>query len=320
MMNILKKFLYQLEPLEFDLESQFREKKIGIFKRVFILSRKTLLLLYKNYQRIILKPSIRKFFANLEKGIFFSLRNFNQNSMESFNLKKDGLIEIDSIFSSNELDFTVKELSADLDLNPIYTSHGKFKLNKIPEGVHTGYIDTNILVKTKYILKAAHNPKLLKILDGYFKCKYKLDWIWSWWSFPTEKAIGPQNFHRDYESMNFIKVFTYLTDVEDNGGPHEFVIGSHLTNKYYKRERFKDEDIAASFGDKNIKKIIGKKGKTFLANTYGIHKGHHPIKSNRLVLVFLYSVVPSNRSPKLPVVNSSEVKISKNYINNLFIR
>ena len=28
------------------------------------------------------------------------------------------------------------------------------------------------------------------------------------------KNYGPQNYHRDYENFNFVKVFIYLTDVK----------------------------------------------------------------------------------------------------------
>ena len=72
--------------------------------------------------------------------------------------------------------------------------------------------------------------------------------------------------------------------------------------------------------------MIGNKGTTFLANTYAIHKGLLPKKNKRLVLVYLFSVIPSLRSPKIPPINfknldeKSQSMVEKNkYINNQFI-
>lgn len=320
-MNILKKFFYQLEPLEFDLQKQFHERNYGNLQKLKILFFKNIKYIYKIYQRLILSPGLRKYFAKFEKLFFFDLKKKEKESFFSDKIKNDGFAEINGVFSEEELDYTIKDLSQNQYLSSIYTNHSDFKLDNVPDNVHTGYIHTEKLVKSKYILKAANNPELLKILDNYFKCKYQLDWIWSWWSFPTKDPIGPQNFHRDYESMNFVKVFTYLTDVDNNSGPHEFIEGSHKLNAFYKRERFSDENIINHFGKQKIKKIKGKKGKSFIANTFGIHKGYHPINYRRLVLVFLYTVVPSNRSPKVPILSKDDVnfEIKNKYLNRLFI-
>ena len=51
-----------------------------------------------------------------------------------------------------------------------------------------------------------------------------------------KKLYKPQKFHRDYESFNFIKLFVYLTDVDKDFGPHQYIIGSHKENKFLKRK------------------------------------------------------------------------------------
>jgi hypothetical protein len=188
-----------------------------------------------------------------------------------------------------------------------------------------GYIPTEKIFNNDFILEAANNKNLVNLLNNYFNCKYSLDWVWAWWSFQShEQDHGPQNFHRDYESLNFVKVFVYLTDVNsDEDGPHEFVLGSSYTDDYFKRERFNKTDINNKFKN-NIKKIIGISGTTFIADTYGIHRGVKPISNDRLVLVFLYSAFPSNRSPKIPPFYISNMKnkslfLNNKYLNRLFI-
>ena len=322
-MRKILNFLYDGEPLELDLRKQIVSKNYSFFYIIKIFLIKLLRILYKQYQRTFLKPSTREYLKNLEKIFYLNKKKLNSENYkkESEILKKEGFLEIGKIFNDEELKVTINELSKNLYLEPIYTDHKGFYLNSPPHNVVTGYIDTETLLKSSYIFKAANNEKILNILDAYFGCKFKLDWIWGWWSFPNGKKIGPQMFHRDYESMNFIKVFTYLTDVDEGNGPHEIICGSHKINKLYKRERFSDEKVDKYFSNNCKKTILGKKGKTFMADTFALHRGLQPQKSRRLVLVFLYSVVPSNRSPKIPFFESEKIgnDFKKRYVSSLFV-
>jgi len=328
-MNIFKKFLYEGEPLEFNLKEQILKKKIN-FLKIYIFFIKLFRVIYKSYQRFFLKPSTRLIFQKFEK--FFLLKKYYKNTdnilitKQSRVLNNTGYLEIDSIFSKDELRETIDYLSEDHLLEPIYSDHKKFYLSNPPKGVKTGYLSSEVIIKSKHILKAINNPNFLSLLKDYFNCSFKLDWVWSWWSFPAEDLAGPQQFHRDYESMNFIKVFVYLTDVDQHNGPHSYIRGSHKIDRLYERKRFSDEIINKNFNDDEKLSILGKKGSTFIVNTFGIHKGMAPIKNNRLVLVYLFSVIPSNRSPKIPPVNFSDIEakqkdmyLKNKEIFNLFI-
>ncbi len=323
-MNFLKKILYSAEPLEFSLEQQIYARNHIKLIKFYVFFVKLFRLTYKSYQRVFLMPRIRILFQKLEKIFFYRKYKFtisNDLKKKTQDLKTNGYIEIDNIFNEIELKETIDYLSADHLLEPIYTNHEKFNLNNPPLDAKTGYIDTTTLIKSKHILKAANNQNLLNILKSYFGCSFKLDWIWAWWSFPSKELAGPQMFHRDYESMNFLKVFVYLSDVNELSGPHEYIIGSHRVNRLYKRERFSDKKIYDNFTKDRILTINGKKGKTFIANTFGIHRGLQPKNERRLVLVYLFSVVPSNRSPKLPVLRKNELNfdLKEKNINSLFV-
>ena len=324
-MNFLKKILYSEEPLEFNIRQQIYKKNHIKIIKIYVFFIKLFRLTYKSYQRFFLRPKTRHLFQRLEK-IFFIRKYKIYKSIDLEKKKKElnnnGYLEINSIFTDFELKETFKYLSTDHLLEPIYTNHKKFNLKQPPSGVKTGYIDTHLLVKSKYILKAANNPNLLNILKSYFGCSFKLDWVWAWWSFPSNELAGPQLFHRDYESMNFLKVFVYLSDVDEFNGPHEYIIGSHKIDKLYKRERFSDQLINENFQKDKIFTIKGKRGKTFIANTFGIHRGLQPKNKKRLVLVYLFSVVPSNRSPKLPVLTRNELEfdLKEKNINSLFVK
>ena len=85
--------------------------------------------------------------------------------------------------------------------------------------------------------------------------------------------------------------------------------------KGYLRERFKDNEIKLKYKNK-IETIYGKSGTNFLANTFSIHRGKFPKSKKRLVLVYLFSIIPSNRCPKLPFMNVENLK-DKNLIKRL---
>ena len=144
-----------------------------------------------------------------------------------------------NIFDENLLKKITIHLSNENNiLTPVYTNHKDFTLQKRDFGVNTGYIGTDKIVQSEEIFKLVNNEKLLNILSGIFKAKFKLDWIWSWWSFPSNEKIGPQLFHRDYESFNFVKLFVYLTDVGKENGPHEYIIRSNIKDKFFERKAF----------------------------------------------------------------------------------
>ena len=320
-MNVFKKILYNIEPLEFNLKEQVNKSKYKFFTILYIFCIKLFRIIYKTYQRIFLKPSTRLILQNIEKA-FLPKKNYKnaENLLQidkAQELHSAGYVGIESIFTENELDETVTFLSKDHLLEPIYSEHKNFYLKSPPKGVKTGYLPTQTLIDSKYILKAVNNTDLLDLLKNYFGCSFKLDWIWGWWSFPSEDLAGPQQCHRDYESMNFVKVFVYLTDVDQENGPHEYIKGSHKINKLYDRKRFSNETIKENFIQDKRLSILGKKGTTFIANTFGIHKGLNPQKNKRLVLVYLFSVIPSNRSPKIPPLCFSEIKNDQNkYLEN----
>ena len=324
---MFKKILYNTEPLEVDLKSQInslsKDKKKTIY---LIFLKKILKYLYFKFQRLFLKPNLRHMLAKIERFIY---RNSNHTEIKNEyadELKKNSTVSIENLFNSSEQKQIIDHLSKEQKLTSIYTNHDDFSLSKPPHNVSTGYIKTENVLNCPNIILGANNEKLISIINSYFNCKFKLDWIWAWWSFPSKTKIGPQSFHRDYESFNFVKVFVYLTDVDKENGPHFIIKGSDRFQKFYERKRFSDDQINFAFDKDSIKEIVGNKGTTFLANTYAIHKGLLPVNQKRLVLVYLFSVIPSLRSPKIPPLNLNQLDeksqkiVKKNkYINSQFI-
>ena len=64
-------------------------------------------------------------------------------------------------------------------------------------------------------------------------------------------------FHRDIDNFNFIKVFLYLNDVDENSGPNQYLMYSH--KKFMKKisqELLKMKELKK----KNIFTFTGKSG------------------------------------------------------------
>ena len=321
--KLVKKILYNGEFLELNLENQLIQRQYKLKYIILVLIKKIFRILYKKCQRLILKPKTRSYFANFEKFIFKDkiTSNFEDSFSKARKLHQDSFLEIEDLFNSEQLNKIKNYFSVNRLLTPVYTDHKPFYQNSPPEEASTGYIKTEEILACPEILVGANNDKLLNIIQNYFNAKFKLDWIWAWWSYPTKDLAGPQYFHRDYESMNFLKVFIYLTDVGEKNGPHEIIQGSHNMNLFYKRQRFKDEDIFSKIDIRKKKSFVGKAGTTFIANTYGIHRGLQPEEKERLVLVYLFSIIPSNRSPKLPYLNSKDLNfvIKNKYVYDQFV-
>ena len=165
-------------------------------------------------------------------------------------------------------------------------------INKIPEGVNSFVIEPDISKKyTKELLQNAIS-NIGNDLLGYFGCKPSLDNVNVLYSTPG-KAIGPQYFHRDWDSLKFIKLFIYLNDVTMNNGPHQFVLGSQMESIIVNRDRYSDSDIYGNYDKDKIKTMLGNAGSNFLEDTRGIHRGLELIGGERWLLSARFTLVPT---------------------------
>jgi hypothetical protein len=127
-----------------------------------------------------------------------------------------------------------------------------------------------------------------------------------------------QCFHRDPDDWRFFKLFVYLTDVDDHSGPHEFIAGSHRSSGRIFSKPYTEEEVERVYGQKRIIKIVGPKGTTFVADTWGVHRGQVPTTQPRLLLQVQYSILPIlkyNYRP-VPIPNA---ELFDRYTNRLLV-
>lgn len=239
-------------------------------------------------EKYLSSPIIRAYFLSLYKSIFFK-KTLSINSISCKNLQKYGFQELTKIERKDIYRVFAEVKNAKL-YDPWKEELGSFYQDNIPNCTHVAkVIDPAKISSAIDILK--NNHEVLNLANNYFRVKYILDSIDIWWSIPNNNdPEEAENFHRDKDSIQFLKWFVYLTDVNDENGPHEYAIQSHNSKYLVRSGRFEDVDVYNKF---KTKRFYGDAGTNFIENTYGLHRGFKPKNSRRLVLQFRFSIHPS---------------------------
>jgi hypothetical protein len=104
-------------------------------------------------------------------------------------------------------------------------------------------------------------------------------------------ALLARNFHMDFDGVQALRVHLYLTDVDDDHAPMQYVRASHRVGALRGREMHAaddalDEDaVIARFGAAAVTTVTGPAGTTFVTDPRGLHRGTAPVAGDRLFLV-----------------------------------
>ncbi|TAE30390.1 MAG: hypothetical protein EAZ92_04735 [Candidatus Kapaibacterium sp.] len=124
-----------------------------------------------------------------------------------------------------------------------------------------------------------------------------------WWSnadfHNVSKNTAAQLYHVDMDTIKWIKIFFYLTDVGPENGPHCYIAKSHRNapKAVYREGRIEDEEIAAHFPKEDIKEITGAAGTILAADTVGLHKGKPLTKGERLLFQLTFGITGFGYDP-----------------------
>ena len=230
-------------------------------------------------------PNIReKYKENFKREI-----KFIQNNLALSNLDKFGFHEPELMNSYDATNLKNKLAEKYLNISNLNESAVQSISN---EG---GRINKVIDTKESFIKKIFYDERILDIAKNYLRTK-KLT-IRGNILFSTKASEAShltlsknaQMFHTDNDYRRFLKIFVYLNDVNYDNGPHEYVIGTHKQKKSENTliRRFDDIEIKKNYPNQ-IKTFIGKQGKYFFADTFGLHKGCSVEKGYRFILVIEY--------------------------------
>ncbi len=127
--------------------------------------------------------------------------------------------------------------------------------------------------------------ELLQIASAYFGMLTHLRFYNVWHTFATQApARRSQLWHRDPEDHLILKVFVYLSDVDDGAGPFTYAPSTDLKGKIHqdpeyfreanrRAKRSEDEQMAAIVPPERWIKGVGEAGTIIFADRRGYHKG-----------------------------------------------
>lgn len=131
------------------------------------------------------------------------------------------------------------------------------------------------------------DESLLAVAQRYLGAAPVQDLVAMWWSAAVGRrasSAAAQLFHHDLDRLRFLKWFVFLTDVDEDTGPHVYARGSHRSKPRALRldGRHADAEVEAAYpGDCQV--IAGPRGTMFMADTIGMHKGLDLHRGHRLV-------------------------------------
>jgi hypothetical protein len=142
------------------------------------------------------------------------------------------------------------------------------------------------------------DPQILKIAAHYLKSRPVFQGINMWWSFANTtsqkyRGTAGQLYHTDLDDYQFIKFFFYLTDVDECGGPHAIMKGTHNNKKFrhqFKLGQFSDQEIFDEYGADRAIILYGSAGYGFIEDTQCFHKAYPPYNQDRLILQVLFGL------------------------------
>jgi hypothetical protein len=165
-----------------------------------------------------------------------------------------------------------------------------------PPSCIAAYAQSSDLLKSHIFSELCNDPLLLHLSARNLGVKVNAIDSTLWYSFPSSAPSedAAQLFHYDLDTLRWLKVFVYLTDVGPENGPHEYVPETHksgskprqLQNTEY--TRISDFQIDKYCAQKR-KEICGERGTVILGDTRCFHKGNNVNSNYRLIFSPIYA-------------------------------
>jgi Phytanoyl-CoA dioxygenase (PhyH) len=147
-------------------------------------------------------------------------------------------------------------------------------------------------------LRLGLERRLLDIANTYLGMWSKLEYVDVWYTPPIEDGDrrSSQRWHRDFNDRHLLKAFLYLTDVDPESGPFEYVPrsapGSELDHLWPWRplgQNYPPEDeLDAKIAGRSVS-FTAPKGTLIFCNTSGFHRGGFAVGKPRVLATVTYS-------------------------------
>ena len=244
-------------------------------------------------------------------------------------LKEDGLVVLENFAKKTQIEEMQAYLATKLCVDPQRPEKGKFSS---PELAHKSclhaYYTVEEFVGIPHLLSLANDSTILSVIENIFGAKPTISMLQIWWilyGFDAEEnshepyVKNPGEFHRDVDDWSEIKLYMYLTDVDEDSGPHAYIKTSH-TWLLSSRQSVIDINNPDFPSADNLIKLTGEAGLAWLENSYGLHRGIIPTNKHRLILAVTYTLFPLPSAPKIPLWSSPEQNQFDRYINRIYLK
>ena len=144
------------------------------------------------------------------------------------------------------------------------------------------------------------DEKILQIVNAYFGLAVKFDYYALDITTPVQpgmEAFRSQRWHRDPEDRKMCKVFVYLNDVDEGGGPFIYVPETQIGGRWGhffpqrppKGSYPPDGELEKFFSPDKLRVNTGKAGSIIFADTAGLHKGGYATTHERIMFTASYT-------------------------------
>lgn len=224
-------------------------------------------------------------------------------------IEKNGFFFYESALSKNFIKAILKDCnSEDISLNKNSLSGIRTK---------SQYYNTNIIALSKSFFNLCTSDFVLSLCNSFFKeSEFRLK---AHRYYETYSANSMQ-WHNDTKTSDkFLDIkglifIVYINDVFD--GEFQYINGSHINSKKFKKNDFTKEELKKEYGEKNIINFKGKRGSLIIYNTAGIHRAKPSLnKINHARKSLFFQVDLSNNSEPI-ILNPSFIDKSKEDVLN----
>ncbi|BAZ47927.1 hypothetical protein NIES4103_05320 [Nostoc sp. NIES-4103] len=284
------------------------------------------------FQMLILNPKYRKLIGSL----FSYLLPKTPSNKINFQIQKDvqileenGLLVLDNFVTSTQIEEMKSYLSTKLCIDRQRPGKETFLAPRFaPKSCIHAYYKLEDTVSIPHVLELANNTMILTIIEEIFGAKPTIAMIHIWWLLSGFDAQAnsneryfthPGEFHRDVDDWSEIKLFIYLTDVDEHSGPHAYIKKSHT---WLLPPKTRDLDINnPDFPMKdNFIKLTGEAGLAWLENSYVLHRSLVPKNKHRLIVAVTYTLFPLPFGPKVPLRSYSDPNQFDPYVNRIYLK
>jgi hypothetical protein len=162
------------------------------------------------------------------------------------------------------------------------------------------YLDRNPALDPESIYaRFALQPNIWQIANAYVGMLTRMRACNVWHNFPSQaQPRESQLWHRDPEGLYIVKVFVYLSDVDEGAGPFTYAPGTHGKGRVRQKphyilegdtKRSTDAQMAAVVPCDNWVTCTGPRGTIVFADTRGYHKGGLSRERDRVLYVCMFT-------------------------------